>query len=298
MQFETLRDFIYYYYINPVLYDTGYNPVNTLTWAVLLCLFIFGTLSLLRRIGVVVDGDFMAAVVPYIVLGSVLRVIEDTGEITAWYRIILVSPAIYFAVFLVCIISLYVTVRLAELGIIRSYQQAFAGSGALMAVISLTALLWMRSIKYPEVLVQVLAISLLVTAFVYLAGALLRKTSHNLSDFANTVQAAGVGFMKARHSAVIIWSHLFDAASTYIGVDFHAYQPKHVVERFLVESTGTAIGMIPMKLAVIIPVLYIIYRYLMHDDEDIELMNLLLVALLVLGLAPGLRNTLRICLGV
>jgi len=31
-----LGNFIYQYYINPIIYDTGYNPVNTITWAIIL----------------------------------------------------------------------------------------------------------------------------------------------------------------------------------------------------------------------------------------------------------------------
>ena len=39
--FDVIKDFIYRYYIASIIYDTGYNPVNTITWAVLLMVSIF-----------------------------------------------------------------------------------------------------------------------------------------------------------------------------------------------------------------------------------------------------------------
>ncbi|HJH27472.1 MAG TPA: hypothetical protein C5S37_12105 [Methanophagales archaeon] len=30
---EAIRHFIETYYLHPITYDTGYNPINTITWA-------------------------------------------------------------------------------------------------------------------------------------------------------------------------------------------------------------------------------------------------------------------------
>jgi len=69
-----LRDFIFDYYINPIIHDTGYNPVNTLTWALILApLCIILVLKLLRRFRVAIDEAFIAAVSPYILLGAVIH---------------------------------------------------------------------------------------------------------------------------------------------------------------------------------------------------------------------------------
>ncbi|NQE53673.1 hypothetical protein C5S29_08775, partial [ANME-1 cluster archaeon GoMg3.2] len=38
---EAIKDFIYTYYIYPILTDAGYNPVNTITWALMLGLMVF-----------------------------------------------------------------------------------------------------------------------------------------------------------------------------------------------------------------------------------------------------------------
>jgi uncharacterized membrane protein len=59
--------------------------------------------------------------------------------------------------------------------------------------------------------------------------------------------------------------------------------------------TGTALVMYPLKLMILIPVLALI------DDalkDDPSLKNLTKLALLTLGLAPALRNTIRLTLGI
>jgi len=74
---DALREFITTYYIQPITHDTGYNPVNTITWALVLVAFLFLTLKLLQLLKIQIDRRFIAAVVPYIVVGATLRVTED-----------------------------------------------------------------------------------------------------------------------------------------------------------------------------------------------------------------------------
>jgi uncharacterized membrane protein len=52
--------------------------------------------------------------------------------------------------------------------------------------------------------------------------------------------------------------------------------------------------MYPLKLLVLLPLLSIIDKYI----EDKSLLNLTKLALIVLGLAPAIRNTLRLTLGI
>jgi uncharacterized membrane protein len=87
---------------------------------------------------------------------------------------------------------------------------------------------------------------------------------------------------------------MLDASSTYIGVDWFGYYEKHVVPTYLIDLTGTASIMYPLKLLVLLPLLSIIDKYI----EDKSLLNLTKLALIVLGLAPAIRNTLRLTLGI
>src|SRR3989338_346739 len=77
-----LPDFIQQYYIDPIKYNTGYNVVNTLTYTVILIAAIVIVYKLLKKMNVKIDRKFFYAVIPFIALGSILRVYEDFLEAT------------------------------------------------------------------------------------------------------------------------------------------------------------------------------------------------------------------------
>jgi uncharacterized membrane protein len=66
-----------------------------------------------------------------------------------------------------------------------------------------------------------------------------------------------------------------------------------VVENYLIDLTGTGAVMYPLKLLLLIPMLYLIDS----EFDEIELRDLLKLVVLVLGLAPGCRNTILILFG-
>ena len=65
-----LADWIYRYYIYPIIYDTSYNPVDTITWAIILGLAILALIRLFRRWGLSVDERLVLSTLPYILAGS------------------------------------------------------------------------------------------------------------------------------------------------------------------------------------------------------------------------------------
>lgn len=69
--------FFYDYYWGPILCDEGYTPINTATWAVLLGVLLLWLYRLTVELGERADFTLIAAVVPYLVWGSIYRVLED-----------------------------------------------------------------------------------------------------------------------------------------------------------------------------------------------------------------------------
>ncbi|MEE9406424.1 MAG: DUF63 family protein, partial [Candidatus Aenigmarchaeota archaeon] len=69
------------------------------------------------------------------------------------------------------------------------------------------------------------------------------------------------------------------------------YLEQHVVPRMLIFDFGP-ISMFVLKIAVVIPVLILIDRY--TKDTDKNFINFLKIVILILGLAPGLRDLLRL----
>jgi uncharacterized membrane protein len=59
----------------------------------------------------------------------------------------------------------------------------------------------------------------------------------------------------------------------------------------LIEWTGTAFVMFPLKLVVIIPGIWILERY--RHEGSTDLWHLIVLAMIVVGLAPGIRDMVR-----
>jgi uncharacterized membrane protein len=278
---EALRQFVETYYVHPITHDTGYNLVNTVTWALVLVVCLFLTLRLLKKLDVRIDHRFIASVSPYIVVGASLRVMEDAELFAPPLSYLLITPLIFFLVFFCCVALLILSVNVSRSKKIRDYDYTlvFGLTGVLWCLANLTILLWKEEIVFGWVLLAVIGI----------AGVLLGAIYAIAAKF-------GVNFLTEKVSIAVLAAHLLDASSSYIGIDMLGYTGKHVVEGFLVKYTGTAAGMYPLKLGILVPILYVLDTQ--FTDDDMELKNLVLLALIVMGLAPAVRNTLRMMLGV
>lgn len=278
---KAIRQFVNAYYIHPITHDTGYNPVNTITWALLLVLCLFLTLKLLKKLGITIDKPFIAAVSPYIFVGASLRVMEDAELFSPPLSYVLITPLIYFLLFFCCVAILTISVKLSRTRKIRdyNYKLAFGLVGMVWLFANLMILLRKEEIISPWVLFAVIGISGIMLSVIYVIGA---KFS--------------VNFLTEKLNVSVLAAHLLDASSSHIGIDILGYSGKHVIEGIIVKYAGSAAGMYPLKLGILIPVLYLLETQ--FDERERELKNLVLLALIVIGLAPAVRNTLRMILGV
>jgi len=268
-----LSAWIYKYYIYPIIYDTSYNPVDTITWAIVLGLAVLGLIKLFRLLDLKIDEKLVICTVPYILAGASLRVIEDAELTLAPWKYLLITPLIFFLVFFITMTSLLLCKKI--LG--EDYYQGYAAIGLIWTVLNLAAL---STVGFQNgwVIAAVFFIGSALTAILLLFRRI----------------ALWLGFLDDRLNLMIIYAHMLDAGSTYIGVDWFDYYEKHVVPTYLINLTGTAAIMFPLKLLILLPVLSLIDKTL----EDRSLKNLIKLTLIVLGLAPAVRNTLRLALGV
>jgi len=264
---------IYRYYIDPIIYDTRYNPIDTATWAIILGLAILGLMRLFRRWELKMDERLVVYTLPFILAGSSLRVIEDAELVSPPWKYLLITPLIFFLVFLITATCLLLTRKI--LG--KEFYRGYAAIGLAWTALDLAALFTV-GFRNAWVMAAVLLLgSTFTVGILFLRHAL-----------------PWLQFLDDRLNLMIIYAHLLDASSTYLGVDWFAYYEKHVVPTFLIDLTGTAAIMFPLKLLILLPVLSMIDRSL----EDPSLCNLTKLTLITLGLAPAVRNTLRLALGV
>src|SRR3989338_8041275 len=75
---KLMEDFLYTNYIAPILDKTGYNPINTLTYALIALISLYIIRALFKKYNITVDRNFVYSVVPFVLFGSTLRVVTDS----------------------------------------------------------------------------------------------------------------------------------------------------------------------------------------------------------------------------
>ncbi len=98
---------------------------------------------------------------------------------------------------------------------------------------------------------------------------------------------------------LIIFGHFLDASATSIGIDIGPYSEKHVLPKFMINLTGTPYVMFLLKLPLVLLVIFALDIWYKEDfQENKNLLNLVKMGIIILGLAPGLRDALRMAMGV
>lgn len=280
---DNISQFINTYYLDPIKGDEGYNTVNTFTWAIILGICIFGVFRLLEKLEVKITPRFIASVLPFVLAGSSLRVIEDSpaGIFHPPFNYLLITPNIYFLVFAITICCLWISIRMQKAGLVKDFHLIFAGFGLAWFFVNLAILLHFEKIVVPYVPLFVIVAGIGLTFTFYLVARHFKS-----SIFTDPLNLS------------ILMVHLMDASSTYIGVDKLGYFEKHVVPTYLINLTGTALVMYPLKLIIFIGVLYVLDTQFDDDERSVNLKVLIKMVILVLGLSPATRNTIRMMLGI
>jgi uncharacterized membrane protein len=285
MDLSPVREFIYRYYIDPIRFGEAYTLVDTLTYAAILIVAVFLVYRSLKRAGIAVDEKLVYATLPYVLFGGLLRVVEDTGMIQSDFRYLLVTPLIFFVVFFVAVTALLASSYLEKKGIVKEYFYLYGGIGGAVAIFTAGLLTYFGLVSATLGVAELLIILGLaaVTSFLFWGG--LRYL-------------AGWKFVSYPLYALLIFGHMLDASATSYGIDLHAipYTEVHVVGSTLIALTGTAFSMFLLKIGVIIPAVYILEQY--KKEGNRELWFIIVLCMIVLGLAPGVRDLARMVLYV
>jgi uncharacterized membrane protein len=287
-----ISDFIYKYYIDPIRLGQSYNIVDTLTYAIILVIgvyLLYRWMSQSRWLsdgGFTIGAGFILATLPYIVLGGVSRVVHDTGMITGDFQFLLVTPLIYFVLFFFTITMLFLSRTVTRMGFSKNILTFYAGAGIVStAVVSLVLLAW--GINHAHVDLFILAIiPLMACTATLLVWACMRYL-------------LGWKYINDPLYITLLFGQLLDASATSYGIDLHPsvrYIEQHVVGSGLIELTNTAFVMFPLKLVVLFPAIYIMEIY--RREANPAFWHLVLLAMIVVGLAPGIRDMTRMVLYV
>jgi len=273
------------YFINPILQNGWFNPVNTVVYAIMLVIAVYFVYMLLDKMNIRIDGYFFAAIVPFIFWASSTRVLHDASvagilspELNEFYSLLIFpTPGSYIITFFLALFSLLIALVIQRYTKLRYWHVMFFIGFALCVwnVILLPAMFF-----YPFMIVMGLTGFWTLLFMIPRIGPIYNRIKKRIGFFSS----ANIG---------ILCSHFLDASATFAALTFYGYVEQHVVPRILIDYIGPS-SMFLLKIIVVIPVLWLIDRY----TEPGSFRNFLKIVVLILGLAPGLRDLIRLMVGV
>lgn len=277
--------FIEDYFLGPILSNGWFNPVNSVTYGIILVIAVYLVFRLLKKMDIHIDRHFLYAVLPFVLWGSSTRVLHDaayagvlTGALGEFYSSpIFPTPGSYMITFLLALIVLLISLVIQKYAGFSYWKTMVAVGIALDAV---------NFALYPRIdLVPGMMILGITAAWSALFLGLYR--------FSQTSRFKTLKEIFTLHNSTIISGHMLDASATFVALSFFGYLEQHPLPRFLI-GFSSPVAMFALKIAVLIPVLYIIDRY----SEEGDFKNFLKIVILILGLAPGLRDMIRLMVWV
>lgn len=268
-----------------VVASEGYNIYNTSLYAVALVGFLAGLDRLLDRWDIDDGHDLVMGLVPFVIMGGLLRVLEDTGTIGYPLNLPLITPLIYFLVAGIAVGCLYISVKIARRGRYDSYRKPLliSGTGGIVVTVFLlgpTAITRFGAGTAPP---DGIGIVLLITVVALLAAVgLRRKLAPLVPD----------SFLGTQVGELAVIAQVMDGAVTAGSLAFLGYAEKHVVSQALIEIAGTPYAFLGVKAAFIIGIL----AYLPGDDDRLSM--LIMLGVIAVGMGPAVRNLTRAILGI
>ncbi|WP_048077394.1 DUF63 family protein [Halorubrum sp. AJ67] len=298
-----------------VVATPGYTTFSTVSYVVILLAMLIGVVFLLRRLDIATELRFFFALFPFMLFGGADADGRGRGVAATAAGVdpligfpasaVLISPFIYFTVFvftLACVLAAY---ALERRGIVDDYARPLFASGAVGLALAVGYLAVLAATTgyvtfYPQVLIPTLVIATAATAGTWALA------TRQIPTIRQGTGAAGI---------VIIWGHAIDGVANVIGLDWMPaltgtanLVPKHVVNALIVDwtgrllpasvsaVTGDAWPFLLVKLAAATFVVWI-FNGEMYDESP-RYTLLLLITVLAVGLGPGTRDMLRATFGV
>ncbi len=307
-------NWIWKYYWGPVVADAsggtavfngveaneGYTIVSEITYGLILISGIYGIYRLLKKLDIVVDWHFALALLPYIVFGPVTRSLEDSGYFSPPWVYWFISPLIYvqiavYAIFFL-LLGYYLNERLDK-DYLSVNRVIFAGGLVLLIPSLYLVAIWILGDQWSsttgvrfDVFLLVSFLVLFIVGLVYIFSKYFEKKWDFLKVYRNPLNLA------------MLFGHLVDGTVSYISIKDPLnwglfYAEKHPASNLLLEVWGPLFPIV--KFLLIIFVIYVFDVLYKEEFKDhLTLLNLLKIGILILGFSPGLRDLLRVTMGV
>ena len=275
-----MENLIYDYFIEPIWSRSGYNLINTLTYAVLAIASVYILHKLIKG-KIAIDENFVKGILPFVLFGSTVRSVTDSIDngvfqpVSAFHELILnsgiydygyltVTPGIYVVTAAILLASMAVLYRMRRLELL--------GYVGLVLWIPHFLLL----IPFMHYAAYALPVLVLAAVPTYLAW------KH----------------FKDRIYTGIVGGQALDGAATFFIIDYFSgisgiqYFEQHVFSAAIGDLLGTYFLFYLVKVAIGFGAVYVLRDEKM-DQEDKYFIALVLM---IMGFAPGIRDILRMVL--
>lgn len=267
---------------NGVTATAGYTPVSIVTYAFLLVAAVTGIERLLRRLAIADDRGMVLAFIPFIIGAGILRAGADAGVgAGTGLQYLFISPVLYVTMGVVAGAAVAAGWLLQRNGTVSDYRTGIAGAGTVFFAAAGAALVRQAAVSVVTGAATIVGLALLLTA--------------GCAGIARLTQIRWQGVTPGEAGAVL-FGHLLDGSSTAVAVSRFGAGEKQPLVAWFIDLTGSAYAFAGLKLVVIAAILYVLNGTAREDDPVFY--NLVLLAILALGLGPGVRNTARILFGV
>ncbi len=313
-------------FIQPVINNGWFNPYNTIAYGIILLVGVVLVYKLLQRLNIEINWKFLLALMPFVFWAPATRAIRDfiykgitsSGAPTNFFTDIgvnlgtvsshatnhisshlpipgvpeaygtiityFVTPGSYLITF-----ALALAVFLLSVGIDRGLtknkpEKRSSYYWKIMFIIGMVILLGsflVLPVATLNPLGLILPVALGSTAIFLVASWAIKKA--NIEKLKGIVNYTNSG---------ILGAHFVDASATFFAISAFGYVEQHVVPRLFFSVLGPA-SFFVLKAVVVLAVLWAFDKYL----ENQRMKNFLKVAVIILGLAPGLRDTITLLLG-
>lgn len=297
--------------------EPGYTLVSEFGYMVVLLFMLAGVYFFFQRYDLVDDVELYYPLVPFMLLGGALRVVEDATDkavengvsplIDYPLNSLLVSPVIYFVLFALTLGCLVAIDVLADRGVVEDRYRALGGLGVALLGVTLFYLVYLGVTReYVYLFPQMLAVVVVLASAI--AYAVWRILGRRWPDITRPTGAIGL---------FVLWGQAIDGVANVVSADFlgvlgyparFGYYPKHPANRIIIDVTssvqpasltavvGTSWPFLVVKMVVASLVLWLFTDEFI--DESPRYALLLLVAVTAVGLGPGTRDMLRATFGI
>ena len=302
--------FIWKYYWGPVVADAssgnagtatyngvqahaGYTIISELTYGLIIIFAIYAIYKLLKKLKIVVNWKFNLALMPIILFFPLTRVLEDAGyfkePIIYWF----ISPLIFFqiAFYALCFLILgYYLENKFKKPYLKVNNVLFLGGLTLLLPAIFLITKWLLGDQWNDTEGVRFDVFLIVIFLVFFIVGLVYLVTYILNNKKLLV------YRKPLNLAMLA-GHMLDGITTYISIMWLGYGEKHPASNVLLNIWGPLFPII--KFILIIVVIYV-FDVLYKDElkDYLNLINLIKIGIFIIGFSAGLRDILRVTMGV